>query len=104
MGPDWVGEQVPQSQEPEVKLRLSIAQLDYDILDSWDFDVFCYMPEQLIAYVALMFMSLGLTSQDVSDLLPRPLLDFPPYISISMQPALCLPLCARICSTGGPCK
>lgn len=48
-----------------MKLRLSIAQLDYDILDSWDFDVFYYMPEQLIAYVALMFISLGLTTQDV---------------------------------------
>lgn len=68
VGPDFVGELVPQRQEPEVKLRLSIAQLDYDILDSWDFDVFYYMPEQLIAYVALMFMSLGLTSQDVSNL------------------------------------
>ena len=59
------GAEVPQSQEPEVKLRLSIAQLDYDILDSWDFDVFYYMPEQLVAYVALMFMSLGLTTQEV---------------------------------------
>lgn len=48
-----------------MKLRLSIAQLDYDILDSWDFDVFYYMPEQLVAYVALMFMSLGLTTQEV---------------------------------------
>ena len=48
-----------------MKLRRSIAQLDYEILDSWDFDVFYYMPEQLVAYVALMFMSLGLTSQDV---------------------------------------
>ena len=72
VGPDLVGQLVPQSQEPEVKLRLSIAQLDYDILDSWDFDVFYYMPEQLIAYVALMFMSLGLTSQDVSNLAPHP--------------------------------
>ena len=72
VGPDLVGELVPQRQEPEVKLRLSIAQLDYDILDSWDFDVFYYMPEQLIAYVALMFMSLGLTSQDVSNLASPP--------------------------------
>lgn len=60
-------EQLPGSAaaEPEVRLRRSIAQLDYNILDSWDFDVFYYMPEQLVAYVALMFMSLGLTAQDV---------------------------------------
>ena len=66
MGDDLPGGDLLPDQEPEVKLRRSIAQLDYEILDSWDFDVFYYMPEQLVAYVALMFMSLGLTSQDVS--------------------------------------
>ncbi len=58
--------QRPQDAEPEVKLRRSITVLDADVLDSWDFDVFFYTPEQLAAYVALMFMHLGLTSQDVS--------------------------------------
>jgi hypothetical protein len=41
------------------------AQCDPDMLDTWDFDVFFYTPEQLVAYVALMFMHLGLTTQDV---------------------------------------
>ncbi|EIE22231.1 HD-domain/PDEase-like protein, partial [Coccomyxa subellipsoidea C-169] len=40
--------------------------LDSEVLDSWDFDVFFFTPDQLIAYVALMFMHLGLTTQDVS--------------------------------------
>lgn len=56
---------LPPDAEPEVKLRRSITLLDSDVLDSWDFDVFFYTPEQLVAYVALMFMHLGLTSQDV---------------------------------------
>jgi hypothetical protein len=56
---------LPANAEPEVKLRHSITQLDSDLLDSWDFDVFFFTPDQLIAYVALMFMHLGLTTQDV---------------------------------------
>ncbi len=56
---------MPANAEPEVKLRHSITQLDSDVLDSWDFDVFFFTPDQLVAYVALMFMHLGLTTQDV---------------------------------------
>ena len=66
MGDDLPGGDLLPDQEPEVKLRRSIAQVDYEIRDSRDFDAFDYMREQLVAYVALMFMSLGLTSQDVS--------------------------------------
>ncbi|KAK9915025.1 hypothetical protein WJX75_003738 [Coccomyxa subellipsoidea] len=55
---------LPANAEPEMKLRHSITQLDSDLLDSWDFDVFFFTPDQLIAYVALMFMHLGLTTQD----------------------------------------
>ncbi len=57
---------MPANAEPEVKLRHSITQLDSDVLDSWDFDVFFFTPDQLVAYVALMFIHLGLTTQDVS--------------------------------------
>jgi hypothetical protein len=65
--------QLPLNAEPEVKLRRSMTLLDADVLDTWDFDVFFYTPEQLRTYVALMFMHLGLTSQDVS---PTPALPF----------------------------
>lgn len=66
----WVAQapeedRLPANAEPEVKLRHSITQLDSDVLDSWDFDVFFFTPDQLVAYVALMFMHLGLTTQDV---------------------------------------
>lgn len=59
------GSALPADAEPEVRLRHSMTQLDADVLDSWDFDVFFFTPDQLVAYVALMFMHLGLTTQDV---------------------------------------
>ena len=46
-------------------MRRSITACDPDVLDTWDFDVFFYTQEQLVAYVALMFVHLGLTTQDV---------------------------------------
>lgn len=56
---------LPADAEPEVRLRRSITACDPDVLDTWDFDVFFYTQEQLVAYVALMFVHLGLTTQDV---------------------------------------
>ena len=54
---------------PEVAQALQMRQLlmgvEVEKMDSWDFDVFFFTPDQLIAYVALMFMHLGLTTQDV---------------------------------------
>ena len=58
--------------EPEVRLRRSITACDPDVLDTWDFDVFFYTQEQLVAYVALMFVHLGLTTQDVRPTAPPP--------------------------------
>ena len=62
---------LPPGAPPEARLRRSITLCDPDILDTWDFDVFFYTHEQLVAYVALMFMHLGLTTQDVRALSPR---------------------------------
>ena len=48
-----------------VSLREQILAVDHDLLESWDFDVFFYTREQLIAHVCAMFMRLGLTQHQV---------------------------------------
>ena len=53
-----------------LQIRTTIAALDASKLDSWEFDVFNYTEEQLIAYVCRMFMNHGLCQVKVW-LLPR---------------------------------
>ncbi|KAK9829381.1 hypothetical protein WJX72_005491 [[Myrmecia] bisecta] len=49
-----------------MRIRRLIHEVDGGILDSWDFDVFFFTPEQLVAHVCVMFMRLGLTATDVA--------------------------------------
>ena len=48
-----------------LQIRTTIAALDASEVDSWDFDVFNYTEEQLIAYVCRMFMNTGLCQVQV---------------------------------------
>ncbi|KAK9831398.1 hypothetical protein WJX81_001157 [Elliptochloris bilobata] len=49
---------------PQVARRLAAAEVDSAVLDSWDWDVFQYTPEQLVPHVLVMFMRLGLTQHE----------------------------------------
>ena len=56
-----------------MQIRSDIASIDPDSLDTWDFDVFFFTQEQLVAHVCLMFMRLGLTAYQVCPAQPLPL-------------------------------
>lgn len=49
--------------EQSIRRRLLLKEVDPSIMMSWDFDVFYYTHEQLIAHVCVMFIRLGLTDQ-----------------------------------------
>ena len=44
--------------------RRSLADVDAEALDAWDFDVFFHTPDELVASVVVMFMRLGLTTHE----------------------------------------
>ena len=56
-------------EEPAVaealSLRRQILAANWDLLDSWEFDVWFFTGEQLIAHLCLMFMHAGLTQTQV---------------------------------------
>ena len=51
-----------------MQIRDDIADVDPESLATWDWDVFFHTKEQLIAHVCRMFMQLGLTQSQASDM------------------------------------
>lgn len=61
--------------------RQHIKAVDVTTLESWNYDVFFYTQEELIAHTCVMFMQLGLTISEV-----------PPRL-----PSRCVCVCERVC-------
>ena len=47
-------------------LREQMLAVDVDLLESWDFDVFFYTRQQLVAHLCMMAVRLGLTQAQVN--------------------------------------
>ena len=63
---DWWQHLLQDSSVAEaLLLREQVLAVDVDMLESWDFDVFFYTREQLIAHLCVMAMRLGFTQLEV---------------------------------------
>ena len=61
----WQQLQQDSSVAEALLLREQVLAVDVDLLESWDFDVFFYTRDQLIAHLCVMAMRLGFTQLEV---------------------------------------